>query len=242
MLIENNYMRNSYSQGHLMILTSVSADTIRNNILLFNEQATYRPGISVDGCTAPVVCNNLFANFSWWTGAIRFTNGTNSILSNNIFLHCEFGTRFGGAGLIVNNIYMNNTTGLSVDVGSDPSISNNCFFSNTDNGTTGADSILSDPDFLDYSASDTYTDESYDNDGYDFHLQGSSPCIDAGYDPIEYNDLDGSQNDLGIYGWSWPMGTNGAPQMPLINQISVSPTGVAPGETISIEVIGRFGE
>jgi hypothetical protein len=52
---------------------------------------------------------------------------------------------------------------------------------------------------------------SYTNDGSsdplfvapennDFHLQPGSPCIDAG-DPIpEYNDTDGTRNDMGAYG------------------------------------------
>lgn len=34
----------------------------------------------------------------------------------------------------------------------------------------------------------------------DFRLNDSSPCIDAGHPDPEYNDLDGSRNDLGVFG------------------------------------------
>ncbi len=239
MIIENNHIRNSYSQGYIMILASVSSDTIRNNIITFNEGASYRPGIYLNACTNTVVNNNLIAYCSW-QGAVYFNNCTTASAVNNIFLHCQYGIYTIGSSTIANNIFMNNSNGVTVQSGS-PSILNNCFFNNSSDGSTGIDPILLDPQFVDYASTDTYTDESYDQDGYDFHLQASSPCIDTGYILVDYNDSDGSQNDLGIYGWKWPMGTNGAPRMPLINKISVSPSGVAPNGTISIEVIGRFG-
>ncbi len=34
----------------------------------------------------------------------------------------------------------------------------------------------------------------------DFHLQFGSPCIDTGNPDAQYNDVDGSQNDMGAYG------------------------------------------
>jgi hypothetical protein len=34
----------------------------------------------------------------------------------------------------------------------------------------------------------------------DFHLQPGSPCIDAGNPDPQYNDNDGSRNDMGAYG------------------------------------------
>lgn len=34
----------------------------------------------------------------------------------------------------------------------------------------------------------------------DFHLQSSSPCIDTGNPATQYNDPDGSRNDMGAYG------------------------------------------
>lgn len=39
-----------------------------------------------------------------------------------------------------------------------------------------------------------------DPDNKDFHLQSSSPCVDAGNPDTEFNDLDSSRNDMGAYG------------------------------------------
>jgi hypothetical protein len=39
-----------------------------------------------------------------------------------------------------------------------------------------------------------------DSDNGDFHLQSTSPCIDAGNPDEQYNDPDGSRNDMGAYG------------------------------------------
>ena len=39
-----------------------------------------------------------------------------------------------------------------------------------------------------------------DPDNGDFHLQSNSPCIDTGNPDTQYNDIDGSPNDMGAYG------------------------------------------
>ena len=41
-----------------------------------------------------------------------------------------------------------------------------------------------------------------DPENGDYHLQPASPCVDAGYPSVFYNDYDGSRNDMGIYGGS----------------------------------------
>ena len=241
MIIEDNHIRNNLSQGHIMQLNTVSSDTIRNNIFTFNENINYRPGINLVQGTDLVVSNNIFSNFSQY-GAVYIYNCINAKIVNNIFLHSQYATFAIGSATIANNIYMNNSSASYVQSGS-PDILNNCFFNNTGDGTTGVDPILGDdPEFVDYTSTDLYGGSSYDEDGFDFNLQASSPCINTGYVLIDFNDLNGSRNDMGIYGWKWPMGTNGAPRLPIINQISVTPSGIAPGGTISIEVIGRFGD
>ena len=34
----------------------------------------------------------------------------------------------------------------------------------------------------------------------DFRINNSSPCVDAGHPDIQYNDTDGTRNDMGIFG------------------------------------------
>ncbi len=240
-IIENNYITNSYNQGYIMTFTTgVSADTVRNNIISFNPGITYRPGLWFNQTTDVTVNNNIFANCSW-QGGVFFQNCTNAVASNNIFLHCQYGIQSTGFSNIFNNVFMNSNHGI-YNSGVAASILNNCFYNNVTDGSTGTNPILDDPEFTNFDQNDTYDLASFDGDDFNFHPATTSPLIDGGYNHVDFNDLDESQNDLGIYGWRWPMGTNGAPRMPVVNQISVTPSGVEPGGTISIEVIGRFGD
>ncbi len=240
-IIEENHITNAQSQGFLMhIGSSVSADTIRNNILLFNPSSSHRYGIHLNGCIDATISNNIMAYFSN-NGGIYAYNSTNSVVSNNIFLHSQYAVRSYGVMTIVNNIFMNCSYGIYNDTGADI-IFNNCFFNNTTDGVTGTNPILENPDFVNFDENDTYTMTSVDEDDFDFHLLDESPLIDGGYELVDFNDANGSQNDPGVYGWLYPWSSdNGAPSMPVINSISVTPSSVDPGGTISIEVIGRFG-
>ncbi len=53
--------------------------------------------------------------------------------------------------------------------------------------TAGAGSLSTNPLFVNAAAGD-------------YHLQANSPCINAGHPAAQYNDADGSRNDMGIYG------------------------------------------
>ena len=56
--------------------------------------------------------------------------------------------------------------------------------------------LLRDSGATDIEADPRFTDA----EGGDFTLSGLSPAIDAGNPSAGYNDLDGSPNDLGLYG------------------------------------------
>jgi parallel beta-helix repeat protein len=43
----------------------------------------------------------------------------------------------------------------------------------------------------------------------DYHLEASSPCIDAGHPGLQYNDPDGTRNDMGAYGGAEASGRGG---------------------------------
>ena len=63
----------------------------------------------------------------------------------------------------------------------------NISYSLVDRGWSGTGNINADPLFV-------------DAENGDYHLQNSSPCIDAGNPDAQYNDIDGSRNNMGAYG------------------------------------------
>ncbi|NQV49940.1 MAG: right-handed parallel beta-helix repeat-containing protein [Candidatus Marinimicrobia bacterium] len=241
MIIEENYLTNSYDQGWLInFVAGASADTVRNNII-GSVSPTYRVGLSINQTVDLTVCNNIFFGFSW-LGGLYPQSTTNTLIVNNLFVSNAQSLYYNDSGsTIVNNIFMNGGTQITAQGGS-PSISYNCFFNNTSNGSTGIAPILENPDFVDYTPNDVYDTDSYDQDNYNFHLQTVSPCINRGNPLFDYFDLDGSRNDLGVYGWKFPIGTTGAPTIPVVNSISVSPATVSPSGTITINATGRIGE
>ncbi len=63
-------------------------------------------------------------------------------------------------------------------------------------GLGGTGNIGGDPQFVDADGADDVIGTADD----DVHLMEDSPCIDAGHPAIEYQDIDGSRNDMGAYG------------------------------------------
>ena len=85
-------------------------------------------------------------------------------------------------------------------------------------GWTGTGNIDADPLFLDVANGD-------------LHLQAGSPCIDTGDLVATWNDLDGSRNDMGLYGGENSWGGLG----PLVTNMTVTPATVETGGTITIQ-------
>jgi hypothetical protein len=244
MIIEENFIDNAASQGWIMAFAAgSSADTLRNNIMGFTSGVQYRPGISLSGTVDVTVNNNILYNCNWY-GAVYIYQGTNTMVANNLLLSNQIGVYYQTSGAtIVNNIFMNGTSTNQINPQSgSPAISYNCFFNNGTIPNPGIAPILDDPDFANFDNNDAYSTLSYDDDNFDFHLESSSPCINGGNPLFDYFDLDGSRNDLGAYGWKYPIGTTGAPTIPVVNSISVTPTTVSPSGTITINATGRIGE
>ncbi len=242
MIIEENLVINSGYNGVYCVLYNAGAtsDTLRNNIMGFNSTGSYRYLVGFTNTVDLTISNNIFYSSHYY--GIYPTTGTNNLIANNLFLSCRNGITYNGSPTVVNNIFMNGTsTQISGSSGS-PSISYNCFYNNVGDGITGIEPVLDNPDFVDFSDNDAYASLSYDDDNYDFHLQSASPAIDAGNPLFDFFDLDGSRNDLGAYGWKFPIGTTGAPTIPIVNSISVTPSTVSPSGTITINATGRIGE
>ncbi|MBC8457513.1 MAG: hypothetical protein H8D67_05895 [Deltaproteobacteria bacterium] len=95
--------------------------------------------------------------------------------------------------IILNNIVANNINGygIAADDTSLPQLSYNGTWNNQKDyhnvGFPGEGFIQANPLFVDEA-------------NHDYHLQPGSPCINAGNPDPQYDDPDGSPNDMGAYG------------------------------------------
>ncbi len=157
--------------------------TVQNCYITTNQSA-YGGGIFLTGDSNlynNIIHNNIGANGS----GMYITDAHGEIINNTIFQN-DIVINGDCTGLIIrNNIiyqsqpdisYTNSAiqTGITIDF--------NLLDENID---VGSDHINVNPEFL---------------DNIDFILSPTSPCIDAGHDGSQYNDADGSRNDIGSTG------------------------------------------
>lgn len=184
---ENSVMRNLIIWGnHASNGGGISIggnDVILENILLYNNSADY--GAAIFLSTANVSYINITAynnTASLGGGAIYSRNSANPIIMNSIFWdNCPQEVMLDHTSIYNNE---GTITLLYSDIdGGIENISvhdqNNIFWleGNIDNY----------PIFVDPNSDD-------------FRLQLSSPCIDRGNPDPDFNDIDGSRNDMGVYG------------------------------------------
>ncbi len=159
--------------------------------------------VTVGGYAAADLDHNTFyALGSRYDGILRLIpyGGMPIRLVNNVFqngyaldqpvkhVYVDSGTT--GSVTLLNNIFCD-TNGYAVYnlSGSYPSVAYSGLFQMSNyNVSAGSGNITNKP---------LFADGSY---GTDYHLQSNSPCINAGSPDAQYNDPDGSRNDMGVYG------------------------------------------
>ena len=149
-----------------------SNPSLENVLLTGNFADTFGGGIYCGGDSYPNLVNvTISGNSSSIGGGIYCWN------SNLSLVNCI--------------LWNNNPEGIHTYIGGSATVS----FSDIQNGWTGQGNINSNPLFV-YAIdpSQAPTDEG------DFHLQSDSPCINAGNSDPQYNDPDGTRNDMGAYG------------------------------------------
>jgi len=172
--------------------------TLRNCIIRDNEctWSTYsRGGGGIEAIYTCTIENNLiYGNQCQYVGGgLHLAENGNYNIINNVFYNNSIISGWGGgvyihmgSATIMNNIFSQNNGGNLV------SHNNNDFGEVSYNNigmedSWGQGNIYGDPLFFNQ------------NDG-DFHLQSISPCIDTGHPDSNYNDPDGTRNDMGAYG------------------------------------------
>ncbi len=113
------------------------------------------------------------------------------VVVNNTVVGNRIGINDGGGygATVMNNIVTSSTLYGVYAVGTPPVLTYNNVWNNAtnyQNCSPGTGSISADPLYVD--------------PPNDFHLQTGSPCIDSGNPAAQYNDPDGSRNDMGAYG------------------------------------------
>ena len=184
------------NEGYGLSCVDYSNPVIKNNIFVQN----LIHGIKCDNFSHPQIINNTIVNNDY-TGIFATTN-SNPIIKNNI-------------------IFDNNKGGISCLQASNPIITfNDSYLNNYDstmivNQETGDTTWVIDATGLNFENCPANVGI-FDSTGFDifdnfssnpvfssyqtFSLSPSSPCINAGDDVDEFNDNDGTRNDLGAYG------------------------------------------
>jgi len=156
---------------------------IANNRLEGNDQ-----GIAVWNQSCAFIHNNVIINNNY----SGISLSANAPVINNTIAGNRYGIYDGGGygPTVMNNIVTGNWTYGIRAVGTQPVLTYNDVWGNTTNYSNCSPGIGS------ISTNPMYQDTLNGN----YHLQPTSPCIDTGNPLPEYNDPDGSKNDMGAYG------------------------------------------
>jgi hypothetical protein len=249
-----NLIRYSYFEGNVEI--------VGND---FNGRTSDFIGIDINGTNSKVLIkNNQIHDFSKSTGnhisekniGIRISNMARAEIVNNLIHSISDATSGGKEDNSVLGIYVKSTNGtkilgnifwnISTPYKSTTSAraiiapygkvisQNNCFDTRNINmhdtptygGILDQESITGiDPKFTDLSNND-------------LTLASDSPCIDAGPPDPQYNDRDGSRNDIGMFGGHNFIPDGRTTNKPIVLGLDVAPIAVPTGGTVTIESTG----
>ena len=157
--------------------------TIIRNMINNNNSSTGPAAIKCTSASASIY-NNIIVNNTAKYSSFSFKNNSTPLVVNNTIANntAETATMmlFNSTPVFMNNIIRDEIASI-ININSSPEFT----YNNISGGADGIGNIDVDPMFVDI--------ESY-------MLATGSPCVDAGNPDAEYNDLDGTTNDMGAWG------------------------------------------
>jgi len=186
------------SLGAAIELLDVMDIEISGNLIANNTSSSLTGGISMTTCF-PTIKNNIIVNNTAGTaGAFSIKQNSVPFIVNNTIANNIGGN---GAFLLFNsnptlvNCIIQNEGNVFAAIASTPIVSYSCI----SGGYTGEGNIDADPMFVSPSEG---SGSDFDGMVTNWQIAAGSECIDAGNPNEVYNDLDGTQNDMGAYGWN----------------------------------------
>lgn len=184
-LISKNILGGKFASSAILINNSNAI--VKNNLIYCSEVSI---GVFFWGANNSGIYNNIIKDKgATGVGMIVFNSSNNKIVNNSIITRGKGIEENNSLSTILNNIVINNNNfGLQLSSTSYydyNDVWNN--FVNYNGIDPGIHDISYDPLFVDTAKGD-------------YRLSLNSSCINAGNPSPEYNDLDGSRNDIGAYG------------------------------------------
>jgi hypothetical protein len=187
---------------------------VRNCIIKSSSRGIYNEGAKLQ------VRNCLITENEWGLFTQNSNNGVINIFNSMIYKNTYGIYSDEGDVLVFNSIvYKNSSTAMAGDGNGSVSSQYSNFYSEStnwgNNATSGTGDISSDPLF--------------NNISQGYSISSTSPCLNTGNPASVFNDIDGTRNDMGLYGgpYSWSKG-------PAITSLSISSSSVEQGTAVTI--------
>lgn len=233
---------NTTSGNATLVYTSGENVLIKNNIFFGGEYHIYASGANTH------VSNNIFGDRGTTSYYSIYEAAGGLEISNNLFTGIRGSILyFTYSGEAYSNVFISNSSNRIYYLSSaTPTIINNGYFDNSDDAASSTDldvsAVTNDPLFnnLEVDEDDPFDLVFFDSGNFDFSLKESSSYLNAGRSGSDYNNLDGSRNDIGIFGGPYPFTmVMGGSTIPTVSNFIISPTTVSPTGTITIQAQGR---
>ncbi len=236
------------------IICKGDSSTITENIFL-HKGSGFDVALNTNRSQGIIISKNIIMNFSLGiqTVANLETTDTYTLIKNNI-INCQGGIQNVGSNIdIINNtIILQGSSGVGVSIALGSSvILNNCFagypaqggyISSIGNSMDTANSVeynniwgFNGDRNVALSSTNISVNPQFKNLAKNnFHLSAGSGCIDKGNPLNQYNDVDGSRNDMGAYGGPDPLPDYLT--FAVMTDISLNNVSGFPGDTVSVNI------